>query len=92
MKALVIDYNCFNGCLKRLHNWAVLGPDGVQGFWIKTFSNLHSVFMFHYSAMLHNGSKIPVWFPIGQTIIYYYFPTESSDTILYLKSSEQLLV
>ena len=26
--------------------------------------------MFHYSAMLHNFSKIPVWFPVGQTILF----------------------
>lgn len=30
VKAPVIDSNCFNGCLKRLCNWAAPGPDRVQ--------------------------------------------------------------
>ena len=47
----VIDHHCFRSCLKRLRNWAAPGPDGVQGFWIKRFSALHSVFISHYSTM-----------------------------------------
>ena len=78
MEAPVIDYNCFNGCLKRLHNWAAPGPDGIQGFWIKKFSALHSVFMCHYSVMLHNSSKIPVWYPVRQTILT---PKSSGSTV-----------
>ena len=75
-EAPVIDHHCFKSCLKRLRNWAAPGPDGIQGFWIKKFSALHSVLINHYSTMLKDGTRIPVWFPVGRTILI----PKSSDT------------
>ena len=64
----IIDESSFDGCLKRLRNWAAPGPDGIQGFWIKRFSALRSVLLSHFNILL-TGAPIPVWFPIGRTIL-----------------------
>jgi len=29
-----IEIECFMYCLKRIQNWVVPGPDGIQGFWV----------------------------------------------------------
>ena len=65
----IIEESSFDGCLKRLRNWAAPGPDGIQGFWIKRFSALRSVLLSHFNILL-TGAPIHVWFPIGRTILF----------------------
>ena len=56
MEEPIIDENCFDGCVDKLHNRAAPGPDGIQGFWIKLFTSLKSVIVFHFNTMLKDGS------------------------------------
>jgi len=48
----VIDENCFDGCVAKLHNFVV---PGIQGFWIKHFTALRSVIASHFNNMLKDG-------------------------------------
>jgi len=64
-----IDADCLICCIRKLRNWAAPGPDGVQGFWIKRMSVLHSHLLVHFQAMLRDGTCIPGWLPCGRTVL-----------------------
>ena len=36
----------------EISNWKPPGPDGVQGFWLKNFTNLHKNLGWHLNACL----------------------------------------
>ena len=64
-----IDADCLICCIRKLRNWAAPGPDGVQVFWIKRMSVLHSHLLVHFQAMLRDGTCIPGWLPCGRTVL-----------------------
>ena len=64
-----MDTYCFIRCLKKMHNWAAPGPDGVQDFWIKRFPSLHEGLVRCFNDMLSDSSTIPSWLPTGRTML-----------------------
>jgi len=43
----------------KLTNWKSPGPDGVQGFWIKTIKALHSRMAAMFNDCLTSGTTLP---------------------------------
>ena len=52
----------------KLTNWKSPGPDGVQGFWIKSIKSLHSRMAAMFNDCLLSG-VIPVWLTKGRTVL-----------------------
>ena len=43
--------------LKKIPNWNIPGPDGVQGFWLKNFTSLHENLVWHLNACLEGETS-----------------------------------
>ena len=54
--------------LGKLAPWKAAGPDGVQGYWLKNFSSLHSRIVSQLSDVLMHG-KPPEWMTTGRTVL-----------------------
>ena len=54
---------------KKLPNWKYPGPDGVQGYWLKHFTTLHSRIANQINDMIVNGSEIPRWMTTSNTVL-----------------------
>ena len=52
--------------LGRMPNWKSPGPDLVQGFWLKNFSNLHEGVTLQLKKCLDSGF-VPSWLTSGRT-------------------------
>ena len=52
--------------LCRMPNWKSLGPDSVQGFWLKNFSRLHERVRLQLKESLDSGF-VPSWLTRGWT-------------------------
>ena len=50
----------------RMPNWKSPGPDSVQGFWLKSFSNLHERVRLQLKEYLDSGF-VPSWLTRGRT-------------------------
>ena len=53
---------------KELSNWKSLGPDGVQGYWIKHLTTLHERLATLFNDCLSSGN-VPNWLTKGKTIL-----------------------
>ena len=54
---------------KKIPNWKCPGPDGVQGYWLKHFTTLHSRIANQMNVMIVNGSEIPRWMTTSNTVL-----------------------
>ena len=52
-----------------MSNWKVPWHDGVQGFWIKRLSKLHSRIACQLNEMLDGSEEIPSWMTYGRTVL-----------------------
>ena len=52
--------------LGMMSNWKPLGPDLVQGFWLKNFSSLHERVRLQLKEYLDSGF-VPSWLTRGRT-------------------------
>ena len=48
-------------------NWKALGPDGVQGYWFKTFDCLHKPIVIAFQKCIDNRD-VPEWIVTGTTV------------------------
>jgi hypothetical protein len=53
---------------KKTHNWKSSGPDGVHGYWIKNFANLHERISEQLNGCLEMG-VVPEWMTKGRTCL-----------------------
>ena len=51
---------------RKVLNWKCLGPDGVQGYWLKKFPALHERITIQMDDMINNGMDIPKWMTTGK--------------------------
>ena len=51
----------------KISNWKALGPDGVQGFWLKDFTGLHKNLVRHLKPCLKG--ETPWWMIKGRTVL-----------------------
>ena len=54
--------------LKKVANWKGPGPDGVQGYWLKSFTTLHGLVVLQLNDVLESDS-VPQWMNKGRTIL-----------------------
>ena len=54
---------------KKMSNWTSPGPDGVQGYWIKRFSECHIQKAEQLNNLLSDDQVIPEWLTKGRTVL-----------------------
>ena len=54
---------------KKIPNWKCPGPDGVQGYWLKHLTTLHSRIANQMNDIIVNGYEIPKWMTTGNTVL-----------------------
>lgn len=64
--------------LKRAANWKAPGLDGVQNFWLKSFTKLHCRIADAYNNVIRDPESVPAWLTQGRT----YLLPKSNDTQL----------
>ena len=64
--------------LKKIPNWKYPGPDGVQGYWLKNFTELHKRMADQFNGLLNNGVEIPKWMTTGKTVLCLKDPSKGS--------------
>jgi len=60
----------------KSHSWKAPDVDGLQSFWYKRFSFLHSVLAAQFTHIIHNPQDTPWFFTQGIT----YMKQKTSDT------------
>ena len=53
--------------LKKVPNWKAPGPDGVQGFWLKNFTTIHTYLEKYFTECLEG--QTPSWMTKGRTVL-----------------------
>ena len=54
---------------KKMRNWKSPGPDGVQGYWIKRFSECHTQIAEQLNNLLSDDQVMPEWPTKGRTVL-----------------------
>ncbi|XP_063592543.1 uncharacterized protein LOC134769733 [Penaeus indicus] len=54
---------------RKIPNWKCPGPDGVQGYWLKSFTALHERIADQLNDMINNEVEIPKWMTTGKTVL-----------------------
>ena len=54
--------------LRKMKNWKAPGPDGLQGFWIKSFTACHERMAVQLQRCLDTG-EVPDWLTKGKTVL-----------------------
>ena len=54
--------------VRNMPNWKIPGPDGVQGHWIKNWSNLHGNIALQLDRYLQENN-VPSWMVTGKTLL-----------------------
>ena len=66
---IVINLAMVTAQAKKIPNWKVPGPDGVQGYWIKKLTVLHDRIAEQMNEMINSRVPIPVWMTTGRTVL-----------------------
>ena len=56
----------------------MVGPDGVQGYWLKHLTTLHSRIADQMNDMIINGYEVPRWITTGNTVLCQKDPNRGS--------------
>lgn len=54
---------------RKMPNWKAPGNDGVQGYWIKNFTNLHERISEQLNDILSGNTNLPEWLTHGRTVL-----------------------
>ena len=54
--------------LRKMKNWKAPGPDGLQGYWIKTFTSCHERIAIQLQLCLEMN-ETPDWLSTGKTVL-----------------------
>jgi hypothetical protein len=57
--------------IKKTSNWKAPGPDGLQNFWLKSFTATHKPLAKIFSTMLNNPQRIPKYLTDVVTYLLY---------------------
>jgi len=66
---LMISTEMVSKQTKKIPNWKCPGPDGVQGYWLKHLTTLHSRIANQMNDIIVNGYEIPKWMTTGNTVL-----------------------
>ena len=64
--------------VKKVPSWKAPGPDEIQGYWIKNFTELHSKIADRLEQCLQGG-EVPDWLVEGRTILIMKDPAKGND-------------
>ena len=67
--------------IAMMANWKAPGPDGIQGYWIKTFRSLHERLATQLMTCLEKG-EVPIWMTHGRTVLIMKGESKSAITDL----------
>ena len=54
---------------RKMPNWKAPGKDGVQGYWLKKLTNLHSRTAGQMNSILMGENSLPAWMTHGRTVL-----------------------
>ena len=54
---------------RKIPNWKCPRPDGVQGYWLKSFMALHEIIAGQLNDVVYDGVEIPKWITTGKTVL-----------------------
>ena len=54
---------------RKMPNWKAPGKDGVQGYWLKNLTNLHSRIAGQMNSILMGENSLPAWMTHGRTVL-----------------------
>ena len=74
---LVIGIADVKGGIRRMTNWKAPGPDGIQGFWFKAFTNVHTRIADGLQECLTQG-WVPKWMTVGRTSLFMKDPVKGT--------------
>ena len=66
---LVITVDKIAKQCRKMPNWKAPGKDKVQGFWIKSMTNLHERIAAQLNKILIGENELPGWMTYGHTIL-----------------------
>ena len=64
--------------LKTIPKWKGPGPDGIQGYWLKSFTAIHEKLASHLKDCV-DSSQIPEWLVEGRTVLIMKDPTKGTE-------------
>ena len=79
---VTISVDALKKRIAMMANWKAPGPDGVQGYWIKTFRSLHERLATQMMTCLEKG-EVPVWMTRGRTVLIMKDPQRGSEVSNY---------
>ena len=68
-EGLVITVDMITRQCRKMPNWKAPGKDKVQGFWIKSMTNLHERIAEQLNGILIGENDLPGWMTYGHTIL-----------------------
>nr|XP_054761414.1 uncharacterized protein LOC129267815 [Lytechinus pictus] len=72
---LTINKGKLEKIIRKMAPWKAAGPDGVQAFWVKRFTNLHERLSMQMNEIVVNGNP-PDWMTNGRTVLIPKDPTK----------------
>ena len=60
-------------------NWKVPGKDGVQGYWLKNLSSLHTGIAVQLNQTVDGERPLPDWMTFGKTVLCQKYPAKESE-------------
>ena len=68
-EGLVISVDKIKKQCRRMPTWKAPGRDKVQGFWIKSMTNLHERIAEQLNKILIGENELPAWMTYGHTLL-----------------------
>ncbi len=63
-----IDRKMLDNQIRKMPNWKAPGPDGLQGFWLKTFTSIRERMCHQLNECLEKR-EVPKWMTKGRTVL-----------------------
>nr|XP_054749778.1 uncharacterized protein LOC129255450 [Lytechinus pictus] len=74
---LTINKSKLEKIVRKMAPWKAAGPDDVQAFWVKRFTNLHERLSLQMNEIVVNGNP-PEWMTKGRTVLIPKDPTKGN--------------
>ena len=63
---MIINVEKVRDQCRKMPNWKAPGKDGVQGYWLKNLTNLHSRIAGQMNSILIREESLPAWMTHGR--------------------------
>lgn len=65
----VITEDILQTALASTRLWGAAGRDGIQGYWLKRLTAMHSYLLKAFNDILNGESQVPAWMVEGRTVL-----------------------